>query len=291
MNTVTRPPLRWHGGKWRLAPWIVAQFPAHTCYVEPFGGGASILLRKERTPLDVYNDLDHAMVTLFRLLRDQPADLIRRVELIPFARAEFDLAQDFGTEPEDEIDLCLRLLVRSHMGFSTAGACGRGAAEKTGFRGRSIRSGTTPPENWRRFPNVLREVAGRLQGVVIECRPALDLIAMHDHEETLFYLDPPYLPETRDPRPNYTHEMTRADHRNLLACIRDVKARVVLSGYASDLYDRTLVGWHHTTRATRAEGARPRTEHLWMNFDPAAVPPPGGLFDPAPAPNTERIPR
>lgn len=276
MNDVTRPPLRWHGGKWRLAPWIIGHFPPHKCYVEPFGGGASVLLRKSRSSLDVYNDLDEAVVTLFRVLRDRPDDLIRRVELTPFSRDDFDLAQDFDRPVEDEIDLCLRLLVRSHMGFSTAGTCGRGNREKTGFRARGVRAGTTPPENWRRFPPVLAEVAERFQGVVIDRRPALDLIEMHDAADTLFYLDPPYLPSTRDARADYNHELTEADHADLLERITRLAGRVVLSGYASALYDDALASWRRVERETQAEGARARTEVLWMNFDPSHQV--GGLF-------------
>lgn len=278
MNAVSRPPLRWHGGKWRLAPWIAEHFPPHKCYVEPFGGGASVLLRKDRSSLDVYNDLDGSVVALFRVLRDRPDDLIRQVEAMPFSRAEFDRAQDYKLAPGDEIDMCMRLLVRSHMGFSTAGTCGRGGHEKTGFRGRGIRAGTTPPENWRRFPPVLAQVAERMRGVVIESRPALDLIEAHDDPSTLFYLDPPYLPETRDAGADYKHEMTAQDHADMLAALIDVQGAVVLSGYASETYDQALTGWHRVERETHAEGARKRTEVLWMNFDPAAQPAPGGMF-------------
>lgn len=287
MNAVSRPVLRWHGGKWRLAPWIVSHFPAHQCYVEPFGGAASVLLRKNRASLDVYNDLDRSVVTLFRLLRDQPAELIRRIELTPFSRDDFDLAQDFSLPPADDVDLCIRLLIRSHMGFSSAGSAGRGGHQKTGFRARGIRAGTTPPENWRRFPPILREVAERMQGVVIEQRPALDLIEMHDDPGTLFYLDPPYLPETRDAGVDYNHEMTAEDHTGLLATIRGLAGKVVLSGYPSDVYDAALPGWWRFERDTHAEGARPRTEVIWTNFDPAAMPVPDGLFAGLPAETVE----
>lgn len=278
MTAPSRPPLRWHGGKWRLAPWIVSHFSPHKCYVEPFGGGASVLLQKPRAALDVYNDLDGAVVTLFRMLRDDPDQLIRRVELMPFARAQFDIAQDYIAPPENDIETCLRLLVRSHMGFSSAGTCGRGGHQKTGFRGRGIRSGTTPPENWRRFPPVLGQVAERLRGVVIECRPALDLIVAHDAPETLFYLDPPYLPETRDGGADYHHEMDEAGHAALLKAGKSCVGKVVLSGYPSVMYDDALSDWFRFERAARAEHALPRTEVLWCNFDPDGMAAPDGLF-------------
>lgn len=278
MNTPSRPILRWHGGKWRLAPWIIEHMPPHQCYVEPFGGAASVLLRKGRASLDVYNDLDGAVVTLFRLLRDDPEELIRRVEMTPFSREDFGRAQDFSSPPANDMELCLRLLVRSHMGFSTAGTCGRGNHEKTGFRARGVRAGTTPPENWRRFPPVLRQVAERMQGVVIESLPARRLIEMHDDTDTLFYLDPPYLPDTRDPRADYNHEMTERDHEEMLDQILHLEGAVILSGYPSEIYDSALSDWVRVERQAMAEGARARVEVLWMNFDPASAPPPGGLF-------------
>jgi DNA adenine methylase len=96
MRALTRPALRWHGGKWRLAPWILSHFPAHRCYVEPYGGGASVLLRKAPSDAEVYNDLDGDVVTLFRVLRDaaQSDRLVRLLRLTPFARAEFEGAYE-----------------------------------------------------------------------------------------------------------------------------------------------------------------------------------------------------
>lgn len=76
----TRPALRYYGGKWRIGQWVISHFPAHECYVEPYGGGASVLLQKARSPLEVYNDLDGAAVNFFRVLRERQGELARSVE-------------------------------------------------------------------------------------------------------------------------------------------------------------------------------------------------------------------
>ena len=65
-----RPALRYHGGKWRLAPWIIGHFPAHKIYCEPFCGAASVLLRKPRSRIEIINDLDSEVTNLFQILRD-----------------------------------------------------------------------------------------------------------------------------------------------------------------------------------------------------------------------------
>ncbi|MEW5425123.1 DNA adenine methylase [Amorphus sp. 3PC139-8] len=276
MTCPTRPVLRWHGGKWRLASWIISNFPRHRVYVEPFGGAASVLLRKPRSYSEVYNDLDDEVVTLFRVLRDPLAvgHLIEALRLTPFARTEFRAAYEPADDP---IERSRRLIVRSFMGFgSNAHASQAKGHRSTGFRSSSHRSGTTPAHDWVNYPAALRLIVNRLAGVVVENRPANELIEQHDGPDTLFYVDPPYLHETRAQSNKYDlrwrmyrHEMTRDDHAELLERLCRTQGMVVLSGYADPLYDRTLSGWRRLEFETYADGARPRTEVLWMN--PAAV--------------------
>lgn len=260
----TRPICRYHGGKWKLAPWILSRLPAHKVYVEPFGGAASVLLQKERAYAEIYNDLAGEIVNLFAVARDRGQELVRLLELTPFAREEFVLSYEPSTDP---LEQARRTLVRSFMGFGSAAA----TRKATGFRANSNRSGTTPAHDWANYPAALRLTVERLQGVTIENKDAQSVMAQHDSAETLFYVDPPYVAATRDGGGDYLHEMTDADHADLAAFLQSLRGMVVVSGYHSDLYDRLFAGWHREERLAFADGALPRTEVLWFNESAATA--------------------
>lgn len=281
----TRPVLRWHGGKWRLAPWIIAHFPPHRVYVEPFGGAASVLLRKVRSYAEIYNDLDDEVVTLFRVLRDpaRAAELVRLVRLTPFARSEFDLAFEATADP---VERCRRLVVRSMFAGGTRGILDIDRAN-AGFNAGSARARADRPNashavDWSNYAEALPAIIERMRMVVVEQRPAIDVIAQHDSTATLFYVDPPYMAETRSARTNriYRHEMTRDDHAALLKRLKGLAGMVVLSGYPDPLYEDVLcpgrargrshgesgpLDWRRVETKAFADGARERVEVLWIN--------------------------
>ena len=259
--SIQRPLLRYHGGKWKLAPWILRHLPSHRVYVEPFGGGASVLLQKPRSYAEVYNDLDGEVVNLFKVARDQGEQLAQACELTPFARAEFAGSYEPSGDP---LEQARRTLTRSFMGFGSAGASG----QSTGFRANSNRSGTTPAHDWMNYPAHLRNVVQRLRGVVIENRDALMVMKTHDSEQTVHYVDPPYVHSTRNLRtraPSYRHELADAQHEELAAGLRDLCGMVVLSGYRCELYDRLYAGWQRIDQQAHADGARDRVESLWLS--------------------------
>lgn len=267
MSAPTRPVLRYHGGKWMLAPWILSFFPAHRVYVEPFGGAASVLMRKPRTPFcEVLNDLDGEVVSLFRVLRDEVTamELSRQLALTPYAREEFALSYLAAADP---VEQARRTVVRAFMGFGSDSSSGA----MTGFRSNGNRQSTHPASDWSNYPRAVRNFTARLQRVVIECRPAEEIIGQHDGPGTLFYCDPPYSHSTRSGNSvrtgkGYRHEMTDEDHRRLAAVLRGVEGMVVLSGYACELYDLELYPeWERHERDHLADGARPRTEVVWLN--------------------------
>lgn len=258
---VTRPALRYHGGKWMLAPWILSHFPEHKIYTESFGGGASVLLRKKRTYDEVYNDLDGEIVNLFRVLRNpsQARELTRLVTLTPYAREEFEVSYISDGDP---IEQARRTVVRAAMGFGSHAASG----QKTGFRTGLRSSGTSASHDWMHYPPVLESVAARLRGVTIENRQAVEVLRFYDTARALHFVDPPYPHDTRGSGAWYRHEMTNDDHRELADTLHGLKGMIVLSGYACDLYDLELYAdWQRITKDTHADGARDRVEVLWIS--------------------------
>lgn len=266
--SVSRPILRWHGGKWMLAPWIISQFPAHRIYTETFGGGASVLMRKPRCYAEVYNDMDGELVNLFRVARDQGNELRRVLELTPFARDEFFAAYEPTTDP---VERARRTVILAYMGFGS-----NSVIKVSGFRSNSSRSGTTPAHDWRNYPDALVATIERLRAVTIENQDAKKVMADHDGPETLHYVDPPYVLETRSyGKGGYRHEMTDEQHRELAAFLKTLQGAVILSGYPCAMYEELYAGWHRIERQANADGARARTEVLWMrNVDHGLFAPP-----------------
>ena len=266
MRAPARPVLRWHGGKWRIAPWVISHMPAHDVYVEPYGGAGSVLMRKPRSRGEIYNDLDGDVVNLFRVLRDpeQAAELERLVRLTPFAREEF-----VGSyEPtEDPVERARRLIARAFMAYGTTGR----RANQTGFRGKVYSRNQTGPGDFVTYPDAMAAMTERLQSVVIESRDALELLEIHDGPASLFYVDPPYLPETRSSWRGahndrcYAVEMTVEDHETLLGVLDGLEGMVILSGYPSQLYEDALTGWRRIEREALADGGQKRIEVLWLN--------------------------
>ena len=254
----SRPLVRYHGGKWMLAPWIISHFPPHRTYVEPFGGGGSVLLRKPRSYAEVYNDLDGEIVNLFTMARERGEELAKLCELTPFARVEFTQSYE---PTDDRLEQARRTLARSFMGFGS-----NSHTKATGFRANSNRSGTTPAHDWMNYPDALRITIQRLRGIVIENRDAVKCMTQHDTPETLHYADPPYVMSTRsDGHGDYSHEMTDADHESLAGALRGLSGMVIVSGYRCDMYDSLYAGWKRIDKAANADGAAKRIESLWLS--------------------------
>lgn len=260
-----RPVLRYHGGKWKLAPWIIQHFQPHTTYTEAYGGAASVLMRKPRAYAEIYNDLDNQVVNLFRVLRgSMSADHLRQLlELTPYSRTEFNQAYE---ETDDLIEQARRFLVRSWMGHGSDGATGK---YRTGFRANSRRPCSLPVHDWVGFSAYLPLFTERLRGVIIEQRPAIDILQAHDSPRTLHYVDPPYTLGSRSDHasknPSYRHEMSDTQHCELATVLHSLQGMVVLSGYRSALYDDLYGDWHRVDKTTQSGQRQSRIESLWIN--------------------------
>lgn len=267
-NTPKQTLLRYLGGKWAIAPWILPHLPPHRVYVEPFGGAASILLRKERSPIEVYNDLDDEITTLFRVVQNPRTcqQLIRLLRRTPYSRPEFLAAFQGSQEP---VIRAQRAIIRAYQSFHHSALFD---PRKRTFADAMHRTGTAAKSHhWATYPRSLVAVCRRLQGVIIEQRTAQDVIRAQDSPDTLFFVDPPYLPSTRSAA-SYRHELNEQAHLALLEQLRQVAGLVVLAGYPSDLYDQVLADWVRVERPHRAAGSlRRRTEVLWISPRAAAA--------------------
>jgi len=252
----------------------------HRVYVEPFGGGASLLFSKEPSPVEVYNDLDSGLVNFFRVLRDrrQFKRLQFLASLTPYAREEFEWALQTWRECANPADKAHRWFIVARMSFSGRfGASWGFSVTSTSRRmASSVSSYLSAVEH---LPNV----CDRLLRVQIEHAAALQVIRTYDTKETLFYVDPPYVHSTRRSG-GYLHEMADDDHRELVDLLLSVKGRVILSGYSNPLYlQLEKRKWHRIdwqtdcsasgTRQTALKGEigraeRRRVESVWMNYVP-----------------------
>lgn len=262
-----KPALRYHGGKFRLAEWLMRLFPPHRCYVESFGGAAGVLLQKPRCYAEVYNDLDGDVVNFFRCLRDPVtrAALIAACVTTPYAREEFETAWE---ATEDLVESARRLAIRAQMGFGSAGA----TKGTTGFRVDTKRAYGTAQQHWAEYPAAISAAGQRFSGVLIENMPAIEVMRKHDAPDTLHFVDPPYVHSTRvrgtGKARYYRHEMEDQAHVELLDALKSLQGMVVVSGYASDLYRDALAGWEvHTTtsRISAGRGGAIRSEFAWLN--------------------------
>lgn len=260
------PPFAYFGGKTNLAERIVDVLPPHQHYVEPFAGSLAVLLAKPRAHFETVNDLDEDLVTFWRVLRERGDELAAVCALTPHSRAEHTASFDLAVP--DELERARRVWVRLSQGRG-------GMLRKTGwrfFRDATRRTGSMP---WtlNTYVERLWEATERLAGVSLECRPALQLIADYgQHPSVCLYVDPPYLGSTRGWGSQYRHEMRGEDeHRELAAALLECDASVVLSGYASPLYDELYDGWSRidiptwTGQGRGSDRGDERTEVIWSN--------------------------
>lgn len=254
-----RPVLRYHGGKFRLRSWILSLMRPHKLYCEPFGGAGSVLLSKPRAYYEVLGDTDRSVIRLFRTLRhpERAARLRELLALTPYSRVEHQeaMAADLSAI-EDDCEASRLLIVRAFMGHG--GDCASNGRYPTGFRVQKCWERQQVARQWSTYPEALAGFTARLAGVVIESQPALVTIRQVDSPQALHYCDPPYVHATRRAHGKgvrgYNHEMTEADHVELLGVLNACRGAVLVSGYAHPLYEEMLAGWERFERRANSDG-------------------------------------
>lgn len=255
-----KSPIQYFGAKQQIAQKLVDLMPPHVGYIEPYAGSLSVLLAKEPSKIEVVNDLDHRLMTFWRVLRDQPGELLRVAEMTPHSRAELEGAA--ALNGETDLELARQVWVLLTQGRSRT-------MKRTGWRFYADPQGTSASFStyMEAYRSRLLPACERIRNVSLECRPALDVINQYGaHGDNLLYVDPPYVHTTRRGA-RYTHEMTEADHRDLAAALHAVAGPVLLSGYSSALYEELFEDWHQVHIGARSDNAKDRevVEVVWSN--------------------------
>jgi DNA adenine methylase len=260
-----RSPLKTHGGKSYLARRIIALFPSHDIYVEPFAGGLNVLINKLRVPTEIANDLNGDIAKFWRVVRDHGDELSCWLKDLSYNDDVFQHAKEMMESPTwaDDVYRAVNFMVRNR--FS------RGGLGEDFAWSKRLRGGLPGDENsWHTIKTELPRVVERLTNVELRCQDALEVIEEFDGPDTLIYADPPYLHETRTCKDAYRFEMSRDDHVRLLVTILGCRGMVALSGYGNPLYDDALRGWRRVefdlpNHSSQSKAKERRVEVLWVN--------------------------
>lgn len=283
------PPLKWHGGKNYLAERIIGLMPARCKnpndpdpsdpgwlhYVEPYAGGLAVLLANDPEGVsEVVNDIYKRLANFWHVLANPACfeEFARIVQAVPFSQAEWEYAGD-QLNPSyydiPDVDRAVKFFVLCRQSL---------AGRMDGFaplsRSRTRRGMNEQASAWLSAVEGLPAVHARLTRVVVLNRDAVDVIRKQDGPRTLFYLDPPYLPETRASVGEYgPFEMTPAQHQDLLDLLATLRGRFLLSGYWSEMYHDAGArhGWRRVefevpNNAAGCPAKRRMTECVWMNY-------------------------
>lgn len=266
MGTGTRPVLKYPGSKWNIAGQLSCLIPEHHSYLEPYFGSGALLFHKPPSDIETVNDLDSEVVNLFRCIQQDSGRLARLVMTTPFAREIYDKQFDPDNSCASRYQQAAGFLVRMWQAHGT-----RNDGYKSGWKYDAVgRERMYALWDWYRLPEWIIEIAQRLRAVQVENRPALEVIKRFDYGNVFMYLDPPYLIGTRSGgRKQYRHEMTDRDHEDLLKVLVRLEAKVMVSGYESDMYNDYLSGWTKMHFKSCAADGGSREETVWMNYSTA----------------------
>jgi DNA adenine methylase len=254
-----RPALRWYGGKWDLASWIIGHFPPHDHYVEPCFGAGSVLLQKPTVKLETINDLNGRVVNYFRVLRDRPAELIKLLDLTPWAAEEYAISQNVSP---DEVEDARRFHILCWMSINAGPLA-------TGFRVQNTLASRYASPATDLLHHDLWTITRRLKNVQVLNEDALITLARYEKAaDALIYFDPPYPLDTRTKKDGYAGlDGDPAFHTEAAALLRQCAGYVIVSGYACPLYAELYEahGWTRRDREAQTNSGGKRIESLWLS--------------------------
>lgn len=264
---VPRTAFSWYGGKYFYVNWILPLLPKCFHYCEPFSGAATILINRDPSPIETYNDIDGEIVNFFLVLREQPDALLKALSLTPYSREEYYKAV-YKRDVTDSVERARLFYIRV---MQTFGAIESRASLGRWARATASRKGVSKAVAcWLSGQDKLKEISERLIRVQIENRPAIDVISSYDGPDTLFYCDPPYHFGSRTSLNVYRYEMSDEDHIKLADILNKCKGKVAISGYKSDLMNEWYGKWRRIDakpKLSAFNGIKTlHQESLWMNY-------------------------
>lgn len=207
------PIIPWLGGKRRLADTLINRFPAHSCYVEVFAGGAALYFIRHPAPVEVINDINGDIVNLYRVVKNHLEEFVRQFKWCLSSREIFKWTQDTPSETLTDIQKAARFFYLQHHAFG-----GRVEGQAWGT------ATTTPPINLLRLEETLSAAHLRLASCYIENLDWQACIRRYDRPHTLFYLDPPYW-ETE----GYGVPFPFQNYLDMAALMRQLQGKAILS--------------------------------------------------------------
>jgi len=232
------PPIIYYGGKGKIMKQLLMLTPYTKIYCEVYGGSGGLLFRRRPSQVEVYNDINKDLFYLMKHLQDKDKieKFQHRLEFTLNSYSEFCLAVDIlKSNDASEEDRAWAFFVGCNQGFN-------GKHYNHGEWSRTFNKGHNT--NWIRKVNMIDSFHKRLKNVQIDSRDALEVIKYWDSKETTFYLDPPYVADTRRDKIVYKNECTDDHYEKLIELLLEVKGNVVLSGYESIIYNKLVDnGW------------------------------------------------
>lgn len=207
-------PFPYIGGKRRLAAQLVAWFPPHTTYVEPFCGGAQVFFQKEPSPVEVLNDLDGELINFLRVCQHHHDELIRSLRFAISSRRWYDLYRRQDVETLTDIQRAARFLYLQKNTYA-------GRVRSQSYNSNVLQAGRFKPTH---VAALLTETAKRLERVQLENRPYDRVLTYFDRPTTLFYCDPPYVG-----LPFYKFNFSDADFDRLAHQLGTLQGKFLLS--------------------------------------------------------------